>query len=504
MGVPIAIVIALATLASYLHISRLVRDSTLSHLAQHVAERVQREQFVLLLAQDNQAVLNKELEERIRAWRQQDRVTEHLPGAYNLIFRDDGQLLAHPEMRVESGKPAYNILGTGESGSTVGTAAQRAHLRAIFERVKGRSPEQTVLELPEHGEYLAVARLSGPDWNFVTVLPEREVSSAALSAARYVLVFGLASLLLELVIVFWVLRELEQRIDTRTRELKDVQSKLVEAARRAGMAEVATNVLHNVGNVLNSVSTSAMLAKERLAGLRLEHVARVAGLLEENRPRLGPFLTEDERGRKILPFLSQLGNHMKEEHRELRELLDDVRRYTEHIGTIVKLQQGYARHSRVKEPVALEGLLDEAVRINEAALARHKVVVVRALEPLPPVVTERHKVLMILINLISNAKYAMDAVPENKRCLTLKVARAQGERIHLEVSDTGMGIAPELLTRIFQYGFSTREQGHGFGLHSSALAARELGGTLTVHSAGPGQGASFVLELPLHSTQGAS
>jgi signal transduction histidine kinase len=120
------------------------------------------------------------------------------------------------------------------------------------------------------------------------------------------------------------------------------------------------------------------------------------------------------------------------------------------------------------------------------------------------VLTERHKVLMILINLISNAKYAMDGVPEDKRRLTLRVARVPGDRVQLEVRDTGVGIAPELLTRIFQHGFSTREQGHGFGLHSSALAARELGGTLSAHSDGPGQGASFVLELPLHSTEGAS
>jgi signal transduction histidine kinase len=59
-----------------------------------------------------------------------------------------------------------------------------------------------------------------------------------------------------------------------------------------------------------------------------------------------------------------------------------------------------------------------------------------------------------------------------------------------------MGIAPEMLTRIFQYGFTTRQEGHGFGLHSSALAAQEMGGTLTVHSEGPGHGATFILELP--------
>ncbi|MFL5355291.1 ATP-binding protein [Archangium sp.] len=482
---------------------------------------------------------------------------DHLPGAYNVIFRDDGQLIAHPELKPD-GAVAYNLLDAErpEVSTRAGTPAQRAHLRRIFERVRGRSTGQAVVELPEHGEYLATVRLRGPGWNFVTVLPERVIAEPALQAARYVLVFGLASLVLELAIMFWVLRQqisrpllafthatdgiaagdfkvaldtprqdelgqlaqafrlmadevqrreealrqanegLEQRVDERTRELKDVHRQLVQVARQAGRAEVATSVLHNVGNVLNSVHTSAMLAKERLVGLQVEDVGQLAAMLEERRGDLATFLTQDERGRHVMPFLSGLGQHLRKETHEAVSLLDEVGRYTEHIGTIVKLQQNYTRTPRLNEPADLAELLEDALRINSAGLTRHEVRVERHLSPVPQVMTDKHKVLMILVNLISNSKYALDAAPAEQRCLTLRMEAPGAGRIRLEVRDNGMGIAPELLTRIFQHGFTTRDEGHGFGLHSSALAAQELGGTLTAHSDGPGKGATFTLELP--------
>jgi C4-dicarboxylate-specific signal transduction histidine kinase len=118
--------------------------------------------------------------------------------------------------------------------------------------------------------------------------------------------------------------------------------------------------------------------------------------------------------------------------------------------------------------------------------------------------TDKHKVLMILVNLISNAKYAMDDIPVEQRRLSVRLERSGTDRVRIEVHDNGHDIAPEMLTRIFQYGFSTRKEGHGFGLHSSALAAQELGGSLTAHSGGPGQGATFTLELPYQSIPEAS
>jgi two-component system NtrC family sensor kinase len=488
-------------------------------------------------------------------------IGQHLPGAYNILFRDDGLLIAHPELRMKSGVEPYNILKDTERSEAdfaqAVTAEQRAHLRDIFERVKARAPDQAVLELSEHDEYIAAARLAGPGWTFVTVLPASVVSADAFLAARYVLAFGLASLLLELAIMYWVLRQqiarplraftqattslatgdfkvtldtsrpdelgtlarafqrmagelqrreeelrqanegLEQRVEQRTRELQDVHRQLVDTARQVGRAEIATNVLHNVGNVLNSVHTSAQLARERLAGLKLESMERVSALLTEHQANLAAFLTQDERGRNVLPFLNQLGKYMQGERQEIQTLLNDVSRHTEHIGSIVKLQQRYARTpQQLFEPVHLAELVEDALRINQAALGRHSVTVERNLTDLPPVLTEKHKVLMILVNLISNAKYAMDTVPEEARRMSVKLEPSAAGRIRIEVRDNGVGIAPEMLTRIFQHGFTTREEGHGFGLHSSALAAQELGGSLSAHSEGPGQGATFTLDLP--------
>jgi two-component system, NtrC family, sensor kinase len=489
-------------------------------------------------------------------------IGDSLPGAYNFLVRDDGQLIAHPTIKMESGMGPYTIpsvLGHPEGvGAKEGTPEERAHLSGIFERVRARAKGQRVLELPEFGEYIAMERLKGPGWTFVTVLPEHMVAAAAIRASRYVLMFGLVALLLELAIMSWVLKQqitrplltftqasrqleagrfdvtldiwredelgqlarafhqmageiqrreealrqanegLEQRVEERTQELKDANRRLVESALQVGRAEIATNVLHNVGNVLSSVLISVMLAKERLAALKLENVERLADLLEAHRDHLSAFIQGDRRGQTALPFLSQLGKNLQSERKEIQVLLNDVSRHTEHIGAIVNLQQRYARTSHhLNELVDLRALVEDALRINQAALGRHRVKVERLLPDIPTVLTEKHKVLLILVNLISNAKYALDAMPEEERRLSVKIEQPSPEgAVRIEVRDNGMGIPPELLTRIFQHGFTTRKEGHGFGLHSSALAAQELGGALRVHSNGPGQGASFILELP--------
>jgi signal transduction histidine kinase len=470
-------------------------------------------------------------------------INDHLPEAYNLLFREDGGLIARPELKEED---------------------PSVHLRSIIERVKYRPLDQAAQEIPEYGEYVAVSRLQGPGWYFATVLPESVVSRPAFLAARYVLLLGVLSLLLELAILYWVLQRqiarpllsfthatdrvatgdfqvkldttrkdelgqlaqafqlmadqvqrreeelrqanegLEQRVEERTRELKEVHAQLVKTARRAGMAEIATNVLHNVGNVLNSVYTSAQIAKERVCGMRLEQVGRVANMLTERQEDLTTFLSQDERGRHLLPFLNKLGQNLVEERKEILTLLEDVGRYTEHIGDIVKVQQNYARTPRLQERVCLTDLVEDALRINSAGLVRHQVKVQRNLTRLPPMLTDKHKVLMILVNLVSNAKYAMDGVPLNERIMRVILEAPVDDRVRIVVHDNGMGIAPELLTRIFQFGFTTREEGHGFGLHSSALAAQELGGTLSVHSDGPGKGATFTLELSQQLAQQAA
>jgi two-component system NtrC family sensor kinase len=289
---------------------------------------------------------------------------------------------------------------------------------------------------------------------------------------------------------------LEARVRERTQELKETQRRAVELARQAGMAELATNVLHNVGNVLNSINTSSQILGERLRELRVEPLLKVSTLLGEQRASLAAFFSEDGRGRRLPQYLDKLGQHLASDRAEMLEMTGEMQRHVEHIRAIVQLQQTYAMSSNIVEVTSLEELVEDALRMSEAALGRHGITVERQFVPLPRMMLDKHKMLQIILNLVSNAKYALSIRPPGQRRLTLKVDHPTQERIRMQVSDNGIGIPRELLTKIFQHGFTTRHDGHGFGLHSCAIAARALGGSLEAHSEGPGMGATFTLELP--------
>ncbi len=180
--------------------------------------------------------------------------------------------------------------------------------------------------------------------------------------------------------------------------------------------------------------------------------------------------------------------------------LESLRRNVEHIKEIVAMQQSYARVSGIKEIINLNELVEDGLRMSEGGLNQHRVEVVREFTALPPMNVEKHKILQILVNLVRNAKHACQESERTDRRLTVRTVLV-GERVRISVMDNGVGITPENLIRIFNHGFTTRKDGHGFGLHSGALAAREMGGSLTVHSAGHNQGATFTLELPCSTNQ---
>ena len=135
------------------------------------------------------------------------------------------------------------------------------------------------------------------------------------------------------------------------------------------------------------------------------------------------------------------------------------------------------------------------LRMNAGSLARHDVDLLRDYEARPVVTLDRHKVVQILINLIRNAKYACDESGRVDKLITIRTSTTE-HSVRVAVVDNGVGIPPENLIRIFSRGFTTRKGGHGFGLHSGAIAAKEMGGSLVAQSEGPGHGATFTLELP--------
>jgi PAS domain S-box-containing protein len=288
---------------------------------------------------------------------------------------------------------------------------------------------------------------------------------------------------------------LEQKVMERTAELREAQRRLVAAAHEAGMAEVATSVLHNVGNVLNSINVGASLMSDRLMASRISGVKGVSELLRTHQADLASFF-RSQQGQLLPEYLEQLSEALAAERSELQKHLKALRDNIEHIRHIIVMQQGYARRAMFLEPVSPVELVEDALRINETSLRHEQVEIVREYQELPLSLFEKHKSLQILVNLVSNARHALAASPSRPRRLTVRVNASGENRLRIQVIDNGQGISSENLSRIFNYGFTTRADGHGFGLHSSALAAQDMGGTLTVHSDGPGQGATFTLELP--------
>jgi PAS domain S-box-containing protein len=285
--------------------------------------------------------------------------------------------------------------------------------------------------------------------------------------------------------------------DIKTAEAKHDQmhKQLLDVSRQAGMSEVATSVLHNVGNVLNSVNVSCLLIADKVRNSKVANVGRAVALIRAHESDLSNFFMDDPKGRQLPNYLSNLTAHLEEERQEIVQEVGSLVNNIQHIKEIVTMQQNYAKTSGVLESFKMVDLVEDALRMNDGAMMRHNVKVERDFTEVPPVLTEKHKVLQILVNLIRNAKYACDDSGRDDKQIRLRVANGAG-RVKISVIDNGVGIPSENLTRIFGHGFTTRKEGHGFGLHSGALAAKELGGTLTAFSDGPGHGATFTLELP--------
>jgi PAS domain S-box-containing protein len=282
-------------------------------------------------------------------------------------------------------------------------------------------------------------------------------------------------------------------------ELEQVHKQLLDASRQAGMAEVATNVLHNVGNVLNSVNVSASLVAERIAKSKCTRLGQVASLLTEHAGDLASFLAGAQ-GKHLPGYLRELAEDLVSERDTASAELSALRSNVEHIKEIVAMQQSYARRGGMTETLDIRVLVEDSLRMNEGAFSRHGVTTIRDYEDVPLIEVDKHKVLQILVNVIRNAKYACQDTKAGEKRVTVRL-RATNASVFISVIDTGVGIPRENLDRIFSHGFTTRPDGHGFGLHSSALAAKALGGSLHAESAGPGQGATFTLALPLASPE---
>ncbi|MET0405497.1 MAG: ATP-binding protein [Cystobacter sp.] len=280
--------------------------------------------------------------------------------------------------------------------------------------------------------------------------------------------------------------------------LGEMHRNLVDVSRYAGMAEVATGVLHNVGNTLNSVNISAGLLDERLRHSRVSGLRKAAALLEAHASDMESFLSGDARGRMLPAYLLSLSDELENQRAALRQELGALTESVDHIKSIVSMQQQYARAVGVLERLPVPRLIEEALRLHSVSFERQGIRVSREYAEVPSILVDRHNLLQILINLLSNARDSLleSQVPDKRLRIRIRLDDAAAQLV-IAISDNGLGIPAEHLARIFSQGFTTKKHGHGFGLHISALTAVHMGGSLSCASEGAGQGATFSLTLPV-------
>jgi two-component system NtrC family sensor kinase len=294
--------------------------------------------------------------------------------------------------------------------------------------------------------------------------------------------------------------ELREQIEAKDRahaELAAAQQRLIELSRAAGMAEVATGVLHNVGNVLNSVNVSATVAAGRINEFRVDKMIAAVGLLTQHEDDLAGYLSRDPKGMRVISYLAKLGKQMEEDRQVSVKELEQLREHVGHIKEIVATQQSLSKVCGLIENTSLAGVAEAALRIVTPSLDRHGIQLERDFEALPDIALDKHQVVQILVNLLSNAKQSVKEKSDGTKMIGLRIHRHGEDRVRVEVRDSGVGLERHQLTRVFAHGFTTKRDGHGFGLHSGALAAKQMHGSLWAESDGPGLGANFVLELPM-------
>jgi PAS domain S-box-containing protein len=289
-------------------------------------------------------------------------------------------------------------------------------------------------------------------------------------------------------------------------EKEKLYQQLMNASRQAGMADVASSVLHNVGNVLNSINVSTDTLLKTLKKPMVGDVCRIASMFHDHQDNLQEFLTADPKGKQIPSYLGLVAESLSGSHQTIQSELDSLVKKVDHIKQVIMSQQGIARASNIREPVSAEDVMEQAVTLALPEPEKYDVQVVREYSSVPTIMTDRHQVLQVLVNLITNAKNAMVEHSGGARRLTLRagVCPDRNPVVRFEVIDTGGGIKPEHLPKLFAQGFTTRKAGHGLGLHSAAIVAKNLGGALQAKSAGEGQGATFTLDLPLVLAEAAA
>lgn len=289
--------------------------------------------------------------------------------------------------------------------------------------------------------------------------------------------------------------ELATSINNMLENLLQAKKQLIEASRSAGVAEVATSILHNVGNVLNSINISVAIMNERVNKSKSVEIQKINLLLNQHKKNLNEYINSDERGKLILPYMEILAKELKIENANLIAELNQLTTNLQHVNNVIAMQQIYGHSKGFAESIQMAELIEAICTINRNKLQQLDIKIVREFEDCPPITSVKAKLQQILINLLKNSIEALELSCNPNKIIIIKLIKLENN-MKIYIIDNGIGIENKNLTKIFSFGFTTKQNGHGYGVHNSALLARELGGQLIATSDGIEKGTTFLLIIP--------
>jgi signal transduction histidine kinase/streptogramin lyase len=297
--------------------------------------------------------------------------------------------------------------------------------------------------------------------------------------------------------------ELNQRnkeLESVLEDLRQTRNELAENAHKAGMADIATGVVHNIGNVLNSIGTSNTIAGEVLNKSKFEGLFKANKMLLENSDQIDEFLKNDPKGKKLIQYYGKLDAALKDELELLKQHHQRMEKKVQLINNVINAQQNYANINLNRETLYLNHILEDTLTIFSTSLERHGITVRKEIKPTGLVEVQKTKLVHVILNLLKNAKEAMKEADVKEPVIDIKLHQVH-EQVILKVSDNGKGIAAENLKKIFNQGFTTKSKGHGFGLHSSANYMKEMNAEIKVQNKPTGRGAEFILIFHAATTE---
>ncbi|MBO1319880.1 response regulator [Acanthopleuribacter pedis] len=287
-------------------------------------------------------------------------------------------------------------------------------------------------------------------------------------------------------------------LQKKNQQILDAQERLLEAAHDAGMAEIAANLLHNVGNAMASVKTSVSVLNDMIGqNQALRFYRRMVDLFREQQQAgtLAEFF-QSERATMVTQAWDRIEDTWQKQTTQFEEELTRLGRNLAGIDNIVESQRQYANAPETFNEVDLNGIINNVLQFQKRNLDAAEIQVIRDFEELPELPLQKGKLTKVLVHLIDNAIDASLA-QGGERTLTLRTRLLKDQGVRLEVIDKGAGIPKEHVSRIFTQGFSTKAGNSGYGLHYCANAIQEMRGRIDVKSEGTGKGACFIVDFSL-------